>query len=49
MERWQEVGEFGKNCTKLHNILQLKKGKETEANKMRETGIEGYMYGKREV
>jgi len=31
--RWLEVGEMWKNCTTLHNILQLKKGKEAGANK----------------
>ena len=30
--RWLEVGEMWKNCATLHNILQLKKGKEAGAN-----------------
>ena len=29
---WLEVGEMWKNCAILHNILQLKKGKEAGAN-----------------
>ena len=36
-------GEKGKNHATLHNILQLKKCKEAEANKYRaETGTKGY-------
>jgi len=30
--RWQEIGELGKNCTTVNNILQLKKCKEMGAN-----------------
>ena len=30
--RWLEVGEMWKNGATLHNILQLKKGKEAGAN-----------------
>ena len=36
-------GEKGKNYATLHNILQMKKCKEAEANKYRaETRIKGY-------
>ena len=30
--KWWVMGEIEKNCTTMHNILQLKKQKEVEAS-----------------
>ena len=45
--RWQEIGELGKNCTTVNNILQLKKCKEMRANNNNkkngwEAGLKGH-------